>query len=211
MKVDWSLYLITDRRAAGERSLVDVVHAAIQGGATAVQLRDKTAFIRETLEIGWALRQLTREAGIPLIVNDRVDVALALDADGVHVGQDDMPAELVRGLIGPNRILGVSAATVEEAQQAEHAGADYLGVGDVFGTPSKLDAGEPIGLKNLSRITRAVSIPVVGIGGITAENTESIIEAGAIGVAVISAVIGRPDPKAAAQVLRQALNLKKEY
>jgi thiamine-phosphate pyrophosphorylase len=204
-KVNWAVYVLTDRHAAGERSLVDVVKAAVRGGATAVQLRDKTTSTRGRIELGRALLALTRPAGIPLIVNDRADVALAIDADGVHVGQDDMPALLARAILGPERILGVSAGTVDEARRAEREGADYLGVGDVYGTPTKSDAGTPIGLSGLAEIARAVSIPVVAIGGISLDNAAATVRAGASGVAVISAVIGAPDPEKAARHLLQAV------
>lgn len=202
-EANWSLYVLTDRRAVGDRSLVDVIRAAIQGGATAVQLRDKDASTRALIELGRALLAITRPAGVPLIVNDRVDVALAIDADGVHVGQDDMPAVLARRLLGPERILGVSAGTVEEALQAQADGADYVGTGDVYGTPTKADAGIPIGIDGLAEVVRAVSIPVVAIGGIKAENAAAALAAGASGVAVISAILGASDPEAAARQLRQ--------
>ena len=185
--------------------MIDAVRLAVRGGATAVQLRDKGASTRDMIELGRALLALTRPAGIPLIVNDRADVALAIDADGVHVGQDDIPAPLARQIIGPERILGVSAGTVEEARQAEREGADYLGVGDVYGTPTKADAGVPIGLSGLAEIARAVSIPVVAIGGITLANAAATIATGASGVAVISAVIGAPDPEQAARQLLRAV------
>lgn len=204
--VDWSVYVITDRRAARGRPLVEVVRAAIAGGATVVQLREKEAGTRQMIELGQTLHEITRAAGLPLIVNDRVDVALALDAEGVHVGQDDMPAPLARRLIGPGRILGVSAGTVDEARRAERDGADYLGVGDVFGTPSKPDAGPPIGVAGLAEIVRAVAIPVVAIGGITPENAAATIQAGAVGVAVISAVLGAEDVEQAARRLRAVVN-----
>jgi thiamine-phosphate pyrophosphorylase len=205
-RVDWAVYLITDRRSAGARSLPDIVRAAIAGGATAVQLREKEASTREMIEMGRVLLAITRAAGVPLIVNDRVDVALALNADGVHVGQADMPAALARRLIGPDRILGVSAATVAEAEQAVRDSADYLGVGDVYGTPSKPDAGPPIGLEGLAAVARAVRVPVVAIGGITPENAATTISAGAVGVAVISAIVGAPDPLAAARQLREVVD-----
>jgi thiamine-phosphate pyrophosphorylase len=210
-EMNWSLYVLTDRRAAlsrgaaGGSSLVDVVCAAIRGGATAIQLRDKQATTRELVELGCALRAVTRPAGVPLIVNDRIDVALAIDADGAHVGQDDMPARLARKLLGPDRVLGVSAGTVEEALQAQRDGADYLGTGDVYGTPTKADAGIPIGVSGLAEIAGAVSIPVVAIGGIQAGNAAATIRAGAAGIAVISAVIGAPDPEAAARTLSEIL------
>jgi thiamine-phosphate pyrophosphorylase len=201
--VDYSLYVITDRRTAGGRPLVEVVQGAIRGGATVIQLRLKESSTREMLSLGHQLHELTRRAGLPLIVDDRVDVALALQAEGVHLGQEDMPAEVARRLIGPDRILGVSARSVPEAKEAELAGADYLGVGDIFGTTSKPDAGAPIGLQRFAEIVSSVSIPVVGIGGITLENAALVMQSGAAGVAVISAVIGAPDPEAAARRLRQ--------
>lgn len=204
-KLNWTLYFVTDRRAAEGRSLVGVTRAAIQGGATAVQLRDKSGSTRKMLELGRVVLELTRAAGVPLIVNDRVDLALTLGADGVHVGQDDLPADEVRKLIGPERILGVSVSTLEEARRAVLDGADYLGVGDVFGTPSKLDAGPPIGLERLAKIARAVPLPVVGIGGITEANAASVTQAGAAGVAVISAIVGSPNPGATARRLYETL------
>jgi len=203
--VDWSVYVITDRKVAGNRSILDVVRAAIRGGATVVQLREKETTTRDMIEWGQALHEITAAAGIPLIVNDRVDVALAIDAEGVHVGQEDMPAAMARRLIGDDKLLGVSAETIEQAVQAERDGADYLGVGDIFGTPTKPDAGEPIGVEGLARIAAKVSIPIVGIGGITAENAGAVIQAGAQGVAVISAVVGAADPEAAARRLLQVV------
>ncbi|MGQ9598383.1 MAG: thiamine phosphate synthase [Anaerolineae bacterium] len=200
--VDWSLYVITDRRAAGSRSILDIVGAAIQGGATVVQLREKEATTRQMIQLGQALHELTQRAGIPLIINDRVDVALAIDAEGVHLGVDDMPVPIARRLLGPHRLIGFSPSTLDEACQAEDEGADYLGIGDVYGTPSKPDAGAPIGIEGLSRFVQTVSIPVVAIGGINASNAAATIEAGAAGIAVISAVIGAPDPQKAAQQLR---------
>jgi thiamine-phosphate pyrophosphorylase len=209
-KVDWSVYVITDRRVAGDRSILDVVRAAIRGGASVVQLREKTATTREMVELGQALHEISRKAGIPLIVNDRLDVALAIGAEGVHVGHDDMPVSLARRLIGPDLILGASPETMEEARQMERDGADYLGVGDVYGTPSKSDAGTPIGVEGLAEVIRAVSLPVVAIGGITLENAGAVIQAGAAGVAVISAVVGAPDPEAAARRLRGIVKVKRK-
>jgi thiamine-phosphate pyrophosphorylase len=205
--IDWSVYIVTDERAAGERALPEIVRAAIQGGATAVQLRAKVATTREMVALGQALLAITRPAGIPLIVNDRLDVALAIEADGAHVGQDDLPAAMARQLLGPERILGVSAETVAQAQQAERDGANYLGVGDVFGTPSKPDAGSPIGIDGLAATVRAVALPVVAIGGITLDNAPAVIAVGAVGVAVISAVVGAADPAAAARQLRERISL----
>ena len=201
--MDWTLYVITDRRWG--RSHLEVARAAIEGGATAIQLRDKEATTRELIEAGLALRELTREWGVAFIINDRVDVALAVDADGVHVGQDDMPATLARKLVGPDRVVGVSASTVEEALQAEADGADYISASPVFATPTKPDAAPPTGLEGLRAIVEAVRIPVVAIGGINESNVEEVIRAGAAGVAVISAVVGAPDIAAAARRLRQRI------
>jgi len=208
---DWALYVITDHRAAAGRPLLDLVRAALRGGATVVQLRMKHGSTREMLALGQELREVTRLAGVPLIVNYRLDVALALEAEGVHLGQEDLPARLARPLIGPNRLLGVSVETVEQAEQAWRDGADYLGVGDLFGTPSKPDAGPPIGLEALRAIAHAVPLPIVGIGGVTLENAGAVIDAGAAGVAVISAVIGAPDPEQAARDLRAIVEQRRRH
>lgn len=210
IEVDWSLYVITARAVAGDRALVDVIQAAIGGGATVVQLREKSTSTREMIELGRALHAATQAAGVPLIVNDRVDVALAIEAEGVHVGVDDMPVPLARRLLGPGRLLGYSPNTLEGARQGQREGADYLGIGDLFGTPTKPDAGVPIGLEGLAAVVDAVSIPVVAIGGITAENAAAAVRAGAAGVAVISAVAGAEDPGAAARRLRRAVAAGRE-
>lgn len=195
------LYLVTDERLSRGRATADIVRAAIRGGVDAVQLRGKELPAREQLAIGRALRAITREAGVLFIVNDRVDLALALDADGVHVGQDDLPAEIARQLVGPDRIVGVSAATISEALAAREAGADYLGVGAIYGTATKPDAGAPTGPALLGSIRGAVDLPLVGIGGITATNAAEVIAAGADGVAVVSAIVAADDPEAAARDL----------
>jgi thiamine-phosphate pyrophosphorylase len=156
------------------------------------------------LELGRALHQITTDAAIPLIVNDRIDVALAIGAAGVHVGQDDMPAALARQLVGPHCLLGVSAETVAQAQQAERDGADYLGVGAIFATPSKADAGSPIGVAGLTDIIHATRLPILAIGGITPDNAAAVFDAGAAGLAVIAAVVAAPAPEAAARRLLAA-------
>ncbi len=200
--VDWSLYVIIDRGGASDdRSLPDLARAATAGGATVLQLRDKRGPTGRTVELGREILAIARAAAVPLIVNDRVDVALAIEADGVHVGQEDLPAAPARNLIGPKHLLGISAGSVQEARRAEAEGADYLGVGDVFGTPSKADAGAPIGVEALAEIASAVSIPVVAIGGVSVHNAAEAIRAGAAGVAVISAVAGAEDPAQAARRL----------
>jgi thiamine-phosphate pyrophosphorylase len=185
----WRLYVITDPRASRGRSLLQVAEAAIAGGADVLQLRDKEASSGRLYRTALQLRKLTRDAGIPFIVNDRLDIALAADADGVHVGQTDLPASVVREIMGPARILGVSVDTVEEALLAEKDGADYLGVGPVFeARGTKPDAGLPLGVDRIARIRRRCGLPIVAIGGINAENARTVREAGADAAAVISAI-----------------------
>ncbi len=205
----YDLCVITDAGLSRGRSHLEVVRAAVRGGATLVQLREKNASTRAMVELGQELRGLTRKAGVPLIVNDRVDVALAADADGVHVGQDDMPATLARRIIGPNMILGVSATSFEEALRAEQDGADYLGVGPIFATGSKADAAPPMGLDGLSAVATRVSIPIVAIGGISLQNVDAVVEAGADGIAIISAVVGAPDVEQAARLLISAVRAQR--
>lgn len=206
---DLSLYVITDRLLSRGRNHREVVEKAIAGGATCIQLREKDATTRELFVIAEELRGLTREKGVFFIVNDRLDIALAVGADGVHLGQDDLPLPAARRLIPPEMILGVSAGDLQEARKAQSLGASYLGVGAVFMTGTKADAGEPIGLKTLFSICHGVSIPVVGIGGINAANARQVIEAGAAGVAVISCVVAAPEIASAAReiagVVKQAL------
>ncbi len=199
------LYLVTDERLSRGRATVEIVRAAIKGGIDAVQLRGKELPLREQVALGRELRAITREAGVLFIVNDRADLAVALDADGVHVGQDDLPADLARQVVGPDRIVGVSAATVEEAQIARAMGADYIGVGAIYGTATKLDAGAAIGLAAIG-LLKSIGLPIVGIGGIGQANAAEVIAAGADGVAVVSAIVAADDPEAAARALRQIID-----
>jgi thiamine-phosphate pyrophosphorylase len=210
MRFDPSLYVITDERIGRGRSTEDIVAAAIRGGATMIQLREKAWTAKRLIEVGRRLLAITRPSGVPLIVNDRVDVALAIDADGAHVGQDDLPVPDARRLLGSDKIVGTSAATVEEARQAEADGADYVGVGSIYSTASKPDAGAAIGGDALRRIRDAIRIPVVAIGGITPANAAEAIRAGAHGVAVISTVVGADDVAAAARVLTEVVRAAKE-
>ncbi|MGB5931814.1 MAG: thiamine phosphate synthase [Anaerolineae bacterium] len=203
--MDCTLYVITDAKLSRGRSHLEVAQATIEGGASIIQFRDKQMSTRQLVETARKIKELTDEASIPLIINDRLDVALAVDADGVHVGQDDMPAALARQLIGPHKILGVSASTVEEALQAEREGADYVSASPVFTTPTKPDAPPPTGLEGLKAIVEAVNLPVIAIGGINEKNAAEVIEAGAQGIAVISAVISAPDIVAAARYLRETV------
>lgn len=202
----WRLYVITDERLGRGRSHLQIAEAAIRGGADVVQLRDKTASSRRLYDIALQLRRLTREAVVPFVVNDRLDVALAADADGVHIGREDLPASVARRILGPGKILGVSAETVEEATTAEKDGADYLGVGPVFeARGTKADAGEPLGLDLIARIRRDCRLPIVAIGGINAENARLVRDAGANAAAVISAVASADDVAQAARMLKHAL------
>ncbi len=197
------LYAVTDRHWLGGRRLADVVRESLEGGVTFLQLREKAlddgAFLQEAVEI----RRLCREFRVPFVVNDNVDVALAADADGVHVGQDDMEAGDVRAKVGPGKIVGVSAQTVEQAVLAERRGADYLGVGAVFPTASKDDADD-VSRETLKAICGAVSIPVVAIGGITRENAAQLAGTGICGLAVISAIYAQKDIRKAAAELKAA-------
>lgn len=203
---DYGVYLVTDAGLSRGRPTRLVVEAALRGGVTAVQYREKSAGTRAMIEEARVLRELCRSAGVPFIVNDRVDVALAVDADGVHVGQDDMPAELARRLIGKGRILGVSAGTPEEARRAESDGADYIGASPIFATPTKADAPPAMGVEGLRRLAEAVGIPVIAIGGLNAGNAATMIAAGASGVAVVSAIVSAEDAEAAARELRGAVD-----
>ena len=207
MKFD--LYVITDQEVAGGLSHAEIARQAIAGGADVIQLRDKASGPLELLRIGRGIRKITRRTGIPFIVNDRLDVALACGADGVHLGRDDMGAGVARQIAPPHFIIGISVGTLEEAVRAEQEGADYIAVSPVFPTTSKSDAGPGHGLDLLKKIRRIVTIPVVAIGGINSGNVNDVIEAGADGVAVISAVVGDPDIKAAARDLKKKIRKSK--
>lgn len=203
--IDYSLYLVTDRSLALGRELVEVVAAAVQGGVTVVQIREKGASSREFLALAQALKGVLDPRGIPLIVNDRLDLALACDAAGVHLGQEDLPCDLARRLLGPERLLGVSVSTPEEARQAERAGADYLGVSPIFVTPTKRDTPAATGLDGLRAIRAVTALPLVAIGGLSAANVGEVMAAGADGIAVVSALMAATDPREAARALRRAI------
>jgi len=203
----WRLYVITDERVSRGRSHLQVAEAAILGGADVLQLRDKESSSGRLFQVAMQIRKLTRDAKLHLIVNDRLDIALAADADGVHVGQADLPASVARSILGPGRILGVSAETVAEAVAAAEDGADYLGVGPVFeARGTKPDAGLPLGLELIAEIRRHCRLPIVAIGGINAENARRVRDAGADAVAVISAVSSADDIAQAARRLKRLLS-----
>lgn len=207
MDAPFETYLVTQENLSAGRSTRAVVEAAIDGGIDVVQLREKHRSVSDRLARARELRALTAEANIPLVVNDRIDLALAVDADGVHLGDDDLPVAIAREQLGPDALVGRSVSSVAEAREAVAAGADYLGVGSVFSTDSKDVAEEDseIGLETVSAIDAAVDIPLVGIGGITTENAASVVAAGADGVAVISAITRADDPESATSRLTTAV------
>lgn len=200
--VDYSLYLVTDRKVLGKRDLAQSIELAIQGGVTLVQLREKSLSTKEFLQLASRIKEITSRYRIPLIINDRLDIALAVDADGLHVGQDDLPMLMARELLGPNKIIGVSASTLAEALLAQQQGADYLGVGAVFSTSTKTDAPE-VSLKQLELIKRSVSIPVVAIGGISLMNLQQVMATGIDGVSVVSAILAQENIYMAAKQLQE--------
>lgn len=201
MDVDYSLYLITDRTLVGSKEFYTSIRNALEGGVTLLQVREKDASVQEFYNIGLNLKKIAREYRVPLIVNDRVDIALALDADGIHIGQGDLPPAVIRRIIGPNKILGYSVSNLEQARAGERLGVDYLGAGPVYATGSKADASSPIGLNVLKNIKESVSIPVVGIGGIGLANLAEVKDTGIDGISVISAILSQEDPSRAAREL----------
>ena len=203
---DWSLYLVTDRRLTTPRSLDDLVGAALRGGVTAVQLREKECPTQDFVELARALKAILAPAGIPLVVNDRIDVALAACADGVHIGQSDMEYGDARRLLGPDAIIGLSIETPEQAERAASFDVDYLGVGPIFPTPTKTDAAPAWGIEGLAALRRVSRHVLVAIGGIDRENAGGVIRAGADGIAVVSAICAAQDPERAARDLRAAIS-----
>lgn len=195
------LLVITDRRLAGTRTVPEVVSAALHAGARAVQLRNKGESARQLLDLGAELRALTRDVGALLFVNDRLDVALALAADGIHLGPNDLPVAAARAVAPPGFLIGRSADDPEVARRAVAEGADYIGCGTVYPTSTKPNAGDVIGVEGVERVARAVTAPVVAIGGITVEKAAELSRTGACGVAVVGAVMSAPDPARAVRGL----------
>jgi len=196
-----TLYAVTDRSWLGERTLAQVVEDVLKGGATFLQLREKELDREAILAEAREIQAIAARYHVPFVINDSVDIALACDADGVHVGQTDLMGRDVRALIGPDKILGITANTVELAVAAERAGADYIGAGAVFGTTTKQNA-KNLSLDTLKAICQAVSIPVVAIGGINADNLPQLAGTGAAGAAVVSALFAQKDPEEAARRMR---------
>lgn len=204
--IDYSLYLVTDRSLARGRSTVDIVKRALQGGVTCVQLREKSCSTLEFIEQALALKDVLKSSGVPLIINDRVDVALAVEADGVHLGQTDMPLAMAKKILGDAMIIGISAESLEDAVEAEKNGADYLGVSPIYATPTKTDTAAPLGLEGLRTIRNSVRLPLVGIGGLNRDNSAEAIRHGADGIAVVSAIVAADDPATAAGDLMQVIH-----
>jgi thiamine-phosphate pyrophosphorylase len=201
LTADYRLYLVTDRNQLGNRDLADSLKLAIQGGVTLIQLREKNVSTREFLEIAYRVKEITSYYNIPLIINDRLDIALAIEADGLHIGQDDLPLTKAKGLF-PDRIIGVSVSTLAEALLAEEQGADYLGVGAIYSTSTKSDA-KIVSLQELELIKKSVKIPVVAIGGINKLNVQEVINTQVDGVAIVSAILAEEN------IFQAAVDLKK--
>lgn len=195
--IDFSLMLVTDH-CSDVDAFCTIVEKALQAGVTVLQLREKTATTRDVYQLALRIKPIARQYNVPLLINDRLDIALAVDADGVHVGQEDLPVAVVRRLIGPDKILGATAATVAAAQTAEREGADYIGSGAMFPTLTK-PGKQVLPLNVLAQIKQAVQVPVVAIGGITADNLMTLKITGVDGLAVVSAIMDSADPAAATQ------------
>jgi thiamine-phosphate pyrophosphorylase len=204
MPIDFSIYLVADAEFVAGRDLIGLIGEAVRGGVTIVQLRGKNLSSRDLLELGLKTADLLARTGVPLLVNDRVDIALACGAAGVHLGQEDLPVDQARRILGPDRVIGVSVNTPEEALRAERDGADYVGAGPAYATATKETALAVLGPEGIGRIKRAVRIPVVAIGGIGTANAAALAAADADGVAVISAILAAPDARRAAADLKKA-------
>ncbi len=196
------LYLVTDQQALRGRSLTDVVKQAVQGGVTCVQLREKTATTRDFVTLACALNHLLTPLGVPLVINDRIDVALACGAQGVHLGQSDMSVELARQLLPPQVFIGLSVETPDDVRHAASLPVDYLGVSPIFPTPTKTDTAAPWGLAGLRQVRAMTHLPLVAIGGIQLTNAFEVLQAGADGLAVVSAICSADDPCGAARSFR---------
>ncbi|GAE24778.1 thiamin-phosphate pyrophosphorylase [Halalkalibacter wakoensis JCM 9140] len=192
---EFSLYAITGEAFHPERDLLEVMEEAILGGVDIIQLRDKTSSKRDVLQKAKALRELTKKHDVMFIVNDHIDVALAVDADGIHIGQDDLPLADARKIMGQDKIIGISTHQIEEAREAEAGGADYIGVGPIFHTNSKVDVVDPVTTNYIEQVVAEIKIPFVAIGGIKLHNVQQVIDAGATRICMISEIVGANDVK----------------
>jgi len=199
------VYLVTDTNIQDSYSHLEIAELAIAGGVDVIQFRDKKMAANEAYKIANTIAQLCKKANIPFIVNDRVDLALAVDADGVHLGQNDLPLKEARQLMGSNKIVGGTASTLEEAKQVQQNGADYLGFGHIYETKTKKKDYAPRGVQMLREVCRNLDIPVIAIGGINAENAGEVMQQGAAGFAVTSAICAADNPQEATQILRKFL------
>jgi thiamine-phosphate pyrophosphorylase len=206
MKHIGRLHILTDTVLQSRFSHMEITWFAIAGGADTIQYRQKSGSTRQMIEVARNMKRLCSEAGVVFIVNDRLDVAIAAEADGVHLGQDDFPIPMARELLGEGRIIGGSAATLDEARKCLSEGADYVGFGPVYPTSSKEDAGPVSGIDILKQVVEIVPLPIIAIGGVGAENIPGVMRAGAHGIAVISAVCCQDDPEESTRALYQALN-----
>lgn len=203
-KIDYSLYLVTDRKILAERNLIQSIEAAILGGVSLVQLREKSISTNDFYNLALTVKQITDQYNVPLIINDRLDIALAINATGVHLGQNDLPPLIARKLLNPNQVLGVSATNLTEALKAEQAGADYLGIGAIFPTETKKDA-DYLTLDELAKIKQRVKIPIVAIGGINRANIQLVKARGVDGIAVVSAILAEKNIRQAAEDLKKLI------
>jgi thiamine-phosphate pyrophosphorylase len=203
--IDYTLYLVTDNKNdKSDKEFLDIIEKSIEGGVNLVQIREKSSDTKDFYNLALKVKKITSKYDVPLIINDRIDIAIAIDADGVHVGQSDMPCSVTRKIIGSDKILGVSAATIEEAKKAEIDGADYIGSGAVFPTATKDDAPR-ITKEYLKKVTESISIPTVAIGGINLDNIKDLENTGIKGISVVSAIMESKDPK------KSSMKLKKEF
>lgn len=208
--IDISLYLVTNRSMLMNRSLPELVHEAVENGVTAVQLREKECSTREFIRLAIDLKKILDPLHVPLIINDRVDVAMAADASGVHLGQNDMPVSIARKLLGDDKIIGLSVETENDLFNADALDVDYLGVSPIFKTPTKTDTINEWGLEGLRKISEMTNYKLVAIGGVNKENAKSVMENGADGIAVVSAICASPDPGRSAATLRKAVDSVKQ-
>lgn len=200
-RLDFNLYLITDSNQTGGLRLIDVVEEALKGGVRAVQLREKELSSRELYELAYDMRKLTNRYDARLIINDRVDVAMAVDADGVHLGLNSLPIHRVRRLLGDNKLIGLSSHNQVNAIMAQEKGADFITFGPVYYTPSKAQYGKPVGLDKLEIVSHLLEIPVLALGGVKRDNIYEIIASGADGIALVSAIIASDDPRGEAAAM----------
>ena len=208
--LDLSLYLVTDRSLAKDKDLLWIIKEAVSGGVSVVQLREKELSSCEFFSLAKKIKIFLDSCNIPLIINDRVDIALAVEAAGVHLGQSDLPCQVARNILGENKIIGISVENINQALQAKKSGANYIAYSPVFFTKSKNDINKPLGLQGVKQISNLLNLPGIGIGGINFDNAKEVIKAGAFGIAVISAIINSENPQKAAFKLRQIVDKAKQ-